>query len=141
VPAALAFHRQIAQLFQQSNGELKGSYSTTVSGLEPTSLDGRWTITFSPNPPGRGYGQGLYTRSHDGKLVADGEYSQRYNRPGPMVFLHDFSGPGQCTEIITGGVYIVRFSGSTITLKAVDPIDRCTNRHDVLNGRAFELGK
>ena len=64
------------------------------------------------------------------------------NSVGTMVFLHDFSGPGQCAEIIaTGGVYIVRFGSSAITLKAVDPIDRCTTRRDVLNGRAFELGK
>jgi hypothetical protein len=143
VPAALAFHRQLVQLFQQSStGELNGSYSATVSGLEPANLNGRWTITFSPNPPGRGYGQGIYTRFHDGKLVAEGGYTQRYNSPGEMVFLHDFSGPGQCTEIIaTGGVYIVRFGGSAITLKAFDPIDRCTKRRDVLNGRTFELGK
>src|SRR5665213_1129629 len=48
VPAALAFHRQIVQLFQQSStGELKGSYSASVSGLKPASLNGRWTITFS----------------------------------------------------------------------------------------------
>src|SRR5471032_1346152 len=38
VPAALAFHRQIVQLFQQSAGELKGSYSASVSGLEPANL-------------------------------------------------------------------------------------------------------
>ena len=140
VPAALAFHRQIVQLFQPSStGELKGSYSATVSGLEPANLNGRWTITFSPNPPGRGFGEGIYTRFHDGKLVAEGGYSQRYNSPGEMVFLHDFSGPGQCTEIITGGVYLVRFSGGTITLKAF--LERCTTRRDVLNGRAFELGR
>jgi hypothetical protein len=140
VPAALAFHRQIVQLFQQSTGDLKGSYSVTVSGLKPASLNGHWTITFSPIPePGR-LG-GAYTRFHDGKLVADGGYTQRYNSVGTMVFLRDDSGPGQCAETTTGGVYVVRFSGSTISLKAVDPIDRCTKRYDVLNGRTFELGK
>ena len=143
VPAALAFHRQIVLLFQQSTGELKGSYSASVSGLKPANLNGQWTITFSPSPPGHaGPVGGTYTRLHNGKLVAEGGYTQRYNSNGTMVFLSDFSGPGQCTEIIaTGGVYIVRFGSSAITLKAVDPIDRCTTRRDVLNGRAFELAK
>jgi hypothetical protein len=139
VPAAIAI-RIILEQGPPTFVELRGPYTTTVSGARPASLNGRWTITFSPYAVQRGP-TGLHTLTHNRKPAARGGYTVRYHPDlGQYVILRDLSEPEQCVENIVGGFYTVRVDHSKLTLQASGSGDPCLKRRAVIN-RTFERGR
>jgi hypothetical protein len=140
VPTAVAFHSQLTGLFQSSAEtptieDLRGSWTTILTGLKPASLNGRWTVTFTPNRIQRFGFRGVYALTHNRRLVAEGTLGFNYSSVGAMLNLRDMNGPDQCAETIIAGNYTFHLQGKTITFEHFE--DQCRKRRAVLANHTF----
>jgi hypothetical protein len=133
VPAALAFHRQMLNLFAAPSvpSQLSGTYTATITGQHPAALNGTWTLSFSPQSEQGGV-HGTYTRAHNGKLVATGGFQLSYSaNVGTLLLLRDIYGPQACADNgAVGSVYDIEFlaNGIKLTLN----YDPCAQRRALL---------
>lgn len=142
VPTAVGFHRQILEAFSADGQpasvyDLRGSWTATLTGLQPASLDGRWTIGFTRIRNRYGFG-GSYALTHNRRPVADGSLTFNYSSIGAMINLKDMNGPNKCVETPIGGNYTVQIHGKTITFKLFE--DGCRKRRAVLTAHTFQHG-
>lgn len=117
-------------------GPLGGTYSTTLSGLTPARLNGRWTITFAQYPTANGYASGHYGNyviSQNGKVMEKGTFGAASGIAN--LTLTDTSGPAKCPDTRVGGAYQVTYDRSALKLQAL--FDRCPHRRIVLSTKLF----
>jgi hypothetical protein len=119
-------------------GTLGGTYSTTLSGLTPASLNGRWTIKLGLYNNATNYAQGRYgdyVISQDGTVMERGTFQFGGSRFANF-FLTDTGGPARCPDkTLYPAPYQVTYSSSALKLEPKR--DTCIHRRIVLSAKLF----
>jgi hypothetical protein len=119
-------------------GPLAGSYSSTLSGLKPTSLNGHWTITFAPYSNAANIGSaesGSYVLSQNGKVMESGSFTFGGGNQFSNFNLTDTGGPAECPASRIPGGYEIKYDSSALKLQS--SFDQCARRRIVLSSKVF----
>ncbi len=105
--------------------KLSGTFTTTISGKGPSTLngalDGTWKITFK---------KGAYKVTDNGHAAVNGAYKLK----GSTISLTDKAGPAKCSET---GKYKFQLNGKTLKLTKIS--DPCAGRAGVLSRKLTKV--
>jgi hypothetical protein len=121
VAAAVLAATLVAASVALAAGGIAGTYTTTISGKGPGTLngvlDGKWKLTLK---------RGKYHVLFKGKDVVNGNYKVKKS----VITVNDTSGPGKCKGT---GKYKYTLKNDTLRLKKISDTKACAARQAVLS--------